>query len=138
MIKEIVKDQFLLSQKSLPATIDDLSVVKDLEDTFMAHHENCLGMAANMIGVLKRIIIVKDEHQNNLIMINPVMMEQKGKVYYADEGCLSLNGTKNVKRFDKIKVSYQDIKMKKKIKTFTGLTAQVIQHEMDHCEGVLV
>ena len=137
MIKNIVTDQFFLSQKSTPATIHDQQVIIDLIDTLNFHQEHCLGMAANMIGVLKNIIIIK-EGKDNLIMLNPQILKTYGHIYTAQEGCLSHIGMKSVKRFEKIKVSYEDLNMRKKVKTYSGLTAQIIQHEIDHCRGILI
>lgn len=137
MIKDIVKDQFILSQKSIEATKNDLAVVQDLIDTFDAHQERCVGMAANMIGIHKRIIIVRDGQQN-LIMINPVIIKAAGGYYETYEGCLSHDGEKKAHRYEKIKVEYRDIDFKVKIKTFHGYIAQIIQHEIDHCEGILI
>lgn len=137
MIKPIVKDHFILSQKSKEASKDDLYIVQDLLDTIKAHQESCVGMAANMIGYLKRIIVVFN-HDDYLIMINPVFMKCSGKEYRICERCLSHDGEKETKRYYRIKVAYYDINMKKKIKTFDGFTAQIIQHEMDHLEGILI
>lgn len=137
MIREIVKDQFILSQKSKEATLDDMTIVQDLQETLIAHQEHCVGMAANMIGFLKRIIIVKNDN-DYLIMINPVLLKTSGKYYETREGCLSHIGEKTVKRYEKIKVQYRDGHFKMKIKTFEGYVAQIIQHEIDHCDGILI
>lgn len=137
MIKQIVKDDFFLSQKSIEAKKEDLFIVDDLLDTIQFHQKSCVGMAANMIGYLKRIIIVFNNNEY-LIFINPVIIKYGGKKYIAHESCLSHIGEKETKRYTKIKVSYFDRTMKKKIKTFEGLTAQIIQHEMDHLEGILI
>lgn len=137
MIKDIVKDQFILSQKSIEATKDDLTVAQDLIDTLDAHQDHCVGMAANMIGIHKRIIIVRDGQQV-LIMINPVIIKTDGRYYETYEGCLSHDGEKKARRYEKIKVEYRDIQFKVKIKTFQGYTAQIIQHEIDHCDGILI
>lgn len=137
MIKEIIKDQFILGQKCEDATHDDLEIVQDLLDTIQAHQDHCVGIAANMIGIRKNIIVVQDE-EPYLIMFNPRIIKTMGRCYEADEGCLSHEGTKKAKRFDKIKVEYRDEKFKMKIKTFSGFTAQIIQHEIDHCYGILI
>lgn len=137
MIKEIVKDDFLLSRKSIDATNEDIEIAYDLIDTLNANHEKCVGMAANMIGVYKRIIVV-EENGKAVVMFNPVLLKTDGKTYETFEGCLSHAGEKKVKRYKKIKIEYYDIEFKKKIKTFCGFTAQIIQHEMDHLEGILI
>lgn len=137
MIKEIVKDQFQLSQKSAIATKEDLDIITDLLDTIKANHDHCVGMAANMIGANKRIIVVNDDNKY-IIMINPEILKFSGKLYETEEGCLSHIGVKKTKRYEKIKVSYFDENFKKKIKTYQGFTAQIIQHEIDHCNGILI
>lgn len=136
MIKDIVKDQFFLSQKSSEASNEDLYIIEDLKDTLTYHQKHCVGMAANMIGYQKRIMIVSDEGKL-LILINPSLIHKQGS-YQTEEGCLSLEGVRNTKRYQKIKVDYFDENMKHKIKTFTGYTAQIIQHELDHFEGILI
>lgn len=138
MIKDIVRDDFFLSQKSVEATLEDVNIAVDLIDTLKKHHGECVGMAANMIGYLKRVIIFTDENEHMIVMFNPEIMKTSGKCFETDEGCLSHVGVKKVKRFTKIKVEYQDVNFKKKIKTFEGFTAQIIQHEMDHLEGILI
>ncbi len=136
MIKEIVKDNFILSQVCQDAAKEDLYIVDDLLDTIKFHQTHCVGMAANMIGYLKNIIVV--ENQNGyLILINPVIEKETG-TYQCEESCLSHTGTKQTQRYHKIKVSYLDVQFKKKIKTFEGFTAQIIQHEIDHCKGILI
>lgn len=137
MIKQIIKDHFFLSQKSTAVSQDDLYIKDDLLDTIKAHQDNCVGMAANMIGYLKRMIVVL-ENDHYLILVNPVIMKYSGKEYQTFESCLSHEGEKKTKRYPKIKVAYYDQQMKKKIKTFDGLTAQIIQHEMDHLDGILI
>lgn len=137
MIKEIVKDDFLLSQKSSDVTTDDLFIAGDLLDTVKAHQEICVGMAANMIGYLKKMMVVWDE-DHYLVLNNVKVMSYLGRVYETTEGCLSHQGVKPVKRYPGIKISYLDEKMKKRIRTFNGLTAQIIQHELDHFAGVLI
>ena len=136
MIREICRDQFFLARKAEPATAADLSVGQDLLDTLAAHKDGCVGMAANMIGVNKRIIAFDNEGEY-MVMFNPVIVKQSG-MYEAEEGCLSLTGTRKTKRFQTIKVQWQNEKFQTRLKTFTGWTAEIIQHEIDHCEGVLI
>lgn len=137
MIREIVTDQFILSQKSVLATKDDLSIVQDLLDTIKAHETHCVGMAANMIGVNKKIIVINDNGRY-LVMINPEIIRIMGQSYETEEGCLSHSGTRKTKRYEKIKVAFYDENFKKKIKTFNSYSAQIIQHEIDHCNGILI
>ena len=136
MERPIVKDPIFLAQKSEPATADDLGTAKDLLDTLMAHREGCVGMAANMIGVSRRIIVFDNEGEY-MKMFNPEIIKFSG-AYEAEEGCLSLTGTRKSKRYRSIKVQYQNEAMQVRLKTFTGWTAQIIQHEVDHCNGVLI
>lgn len=136
MIKRIVKDPIFLSQKSGPATAMDLPVAQDLRDTLEAHRDGCVGMAANMIGVARRIIVF-DENGSTTVMFNPVIVKCFG-AYEAEEGCLSLAGTRKTKRWRSIKVQYQDESFEPRLKSYTGFTAQIIQHEIDHCNGVLI
>ena len=136
MVREICKDEAFLAQNAEPATADDLGVAQDLLETLAAHKEGCVGMAANMIGVGKRIIAFDNEGEY-MVMFNPVIVKQSG-VYEAEEGCLSLTGTRKTKRFQTIKVQWQNKKFQTRIKTFTGWTAEIIQHEIDHCEGILI
>ena len=136
MIKPITKDPIFLAQKSAPATILDLPVAQDLKDTLEAHREGCVGMAANMIGVNKRIIIF-DDHGSATIMFNPELVKCSG-AYEAEEGCLSLSGVRKTRRWRQIKVRYQNERFETRLKTYTGFTAQIIQHEIDHCNGVLI
>lgn len=136
MIREIVKDRILLARKALPATEEDLPVAGDLLDTFRAHREECVGMAANMIGVNKRIVVFADGDKLT-VLLNPVILE-KSEPYEAEEGCLSLPGIRKTLRFGKITVSYQNKRMEQKRRTFTGFSAEIIQHEIDHCEGILI
>jgi peptide deformylase len=136
MIKPIVKDPIFLSQKSAPAAVLDLPIAQDLRDTLEAHRDGCVGMAANMIGVAKRIIIF-DDNGSPTIMFNPVIVKCSG-AYEAEEGCLSLTGTRRAKRFRSIKVQYQNERFETRLKTYTGFTAQIIQHEIDHCNGILI
>lgn len=137
MIREIVTDQFSLSQKSILATPKDLPVIQDLLDTIKAHEQECVGMAANMIGVNKNIIVVNDNGKY-LVMINPMVLKTSGRLYETEEGCLSHQGFKKTKRYEKIKIAYFDENFKKKIKTFQDYLAQIIQHEIDHCQGILI
>ena len=136
MIREICKDETFLVQKAAPATADDLATAQDLLDTLTAHKDGCVGMAANMIGVCKRIIAF-DNQGTYMVMFNPVIVKQSG-AYEAQEGCLSLTGVRKAKRFQTIKVQWQNGKFQTRIKTFTGWTAEIIQHEIDHCEGILI
>ena len=136
MIRDICKDVFFLSQKAEPATADDLSVAQDLLDTLAAHKDGCVGMAANMIGVNKRIIIFDNEGAYQ-VMFNPVIVKQSGP-YQTEEGCLSLTGRRPTKRWKSIKVQWQNETFQTRLKTFTGWTAEIIQHEIDHCDGILI
>ena len=136
MIRDIMKDEIFLSKKVEPATPDDLPVAQDLLDTLTAHKDGCVGMAANMIGVSKRIIIF-DNEGTYMVMFNPEIVK-KSDPYQAEEGCLSLTGIRKAKRWRSIKVQYQNEKFQVRLKTFTGWTAQIIQHEIDHCQGVLI
>ncbi len=136
MIKPIVRDPIFLSQKSAPATVLDLPTAQDLRDTLQAHRDGCVGMAANMIGVAKRIIIF-DEDGKASVMFNPEIVKASGP-YEAEEGCLSLTGTRKARRFRTIKVQYQNERFETRLKSYTGFTAQIIQHEIDHCNGVLI
>ena len=136
MIKPIVRDTFFLSQKSDEATKADLPIAQDLGDTLKANRDHCVGMAANMIGYRKRIIIVATGFAD-MILINPVIT---GRVepYEAEEGCLSLSGTRKTTRYNRITVDYLDMKFAKHTQSFAGQIAQIIQHECDHLEGVLI
>ena len=136
MIKPIVKDPIFLSQKSAPATVLDLSTAQDLRDTFEAHREGCVGMAANMIGAAKRIIIFDDKGGATL-MFNPEIVKCSGE-YEAAEGCLSLAGTRKAKRYRSITLRYQNERFGTRMKTCSGFTAQIIQHEIDHCNSILI
>ena len=136
MIREICRDETFLSQKAAPATADDLATAQDLLDTLTAHKDGCVGMAANMIGVCKRIIAF-DNEGTYMVMFNPVIIRQSGP-YETQEGCLSLTGVRITKRFQTIKVQWQNEKFQTRLKTFTGWTAEIIQHEIDHCEGILI
>ena len=136
MIRDICKDEAFLAQRAEAATAEDLGTAQDLLDTLAAHREGCVGMAANMIGVNKRIIVFDDDGKYQ-VMFNPVIVKHDGP-YEAEEGCLSLTGRRKVKRFQTIKVQWQNEKLQTRRKTFTGWTAEIIQHEIDHCEGVLI
>ena len=136
MIRDICKDEAFLARKAEPATADDLGTAQDLLDTLAAHKSGCVGMAANMIGVNKRIIVFDDEGKYQ-VMFNPVIVK-RDRPYEAEEGCLSLTGRRKAKRFQTIKVQWQNEKFQPRLKTFTGWTAEIIQHEIDHCEGVLI
>ena len=136
MIQPIMKDPIFLAQKSAPATKEDLPVAQDLLDTLTAHKDGCVGMAANMIGVSKRIIAFDNEGKY-MVMFNPEIVK-RSEPYEAEEGCLSLSGTRKAKRYRSIKVQYQNEQFQTRLKTFTGWTAQIIQHEIDHCNGVLI
>lgn len=137
MIKELVHDPMFLAQKSVDATKEDLQVIIDLEDTLRSKRLECVGMAANMIGVKKNIIIVAIGPMS-MIMVNPVILKKSGE-YDTEEGCLSLlGGPRPVKRYEKIEVEYLDKNFKRNRKRFEGFTAQIIQHEIDHTNGILI
>ena len=136
MIKPIVKDVLFLGQKSGPAVKADLSLAKDLQDTLAANRERCVGMAANMIGVKKRAIIVS-MGLISVVMFNPGITRKDGP-YEAEEGCLSLTGVRKTTRYEAITLEYIDVEWKRQRRTFTGWTAQIIQHEVDHLEGILI
>lgn len=136
MVCEICRDVLFLARKAAPATLDDLPAAQDLLDTLIAHRDGCVGMAANMIGINKRIIAFEDDGEYK-VMLNPVIVRQ-AEPYEAEEGCLSLTGTRKTMRFRTIKVQWQNEKLQTRLKTFTGWTAEIIQHEIDHCEGVLI
>lgn len=127
---------FFLSQRAEPTAPEDLPVGMDLLETLEAHREECVGMAANMIGVRKRIIAVRDG-EASLLMFNPEIIQKSGP-YQAQEGCLSLEGVRTARRWKSIKVRYWNEKFQERFRTFSGWTAQIIQHEMDHCEGILI
>ena len=136
MIRPIEKDPFFLGRKSRPATAEDLPIVRDLLDTLTAHREGCVGMAANMIGQAVRIIAF-DNEGSCMAMLNPEIIKCSDP-YETEEGCLSLPGVRKTKRYRSIKVRYQNEQMQTRLKTFTGWTAQIIQHEIDHCNGILI
>ena len=137
MIRELIHDPILLAKKSSPAVQADLPAARDLLDTLEAHRDSCVGMAANMIGVYRRIIAF-DNDGEYMLMLNPEIITQSGP-YETQEGCLSLlGGPRRTRRFQKIKVRYQTAEFQTRLKTFTGWTAQIIQHEIDHCNGILI
>ena len=136
MIRDICKDELFLTRKAAPALPEDLPIAQDLLETLIAHKDSCVGMAANMIGVAKRIIAFESE-DGYLVMFNPVILKKSGP-YETEEGCLSLTGTRKTKRFQTIKVQWQNEKFQSRIKTFSGWTAEIIQHELDHCGGILI
>ena len=137
MVKQLMHDPIFLAQKSEIATKEDLQVAQDLMDTLQAHKETCVGMAANMIGVAKRIIAFVDGN-SYMLMLNPRILKQSDP-YETEEGCLSLlGGPRKTVRYRKIKVEYQTLQLQTRIKTFEGFPAQIIQHEVDHCNGILI
>ncbi len=136
MIQKICRDEDFLSQKSEPATQEDTGVAKDLLDTLTAYKSRCVGMAANMIGVKKRIIAFADG-EKYMLMFNPEIVKKSGQ-FETEEGCLSLPGKRKTKRWRAIKVRYQNEKMQERFKTYTGWTAQIIQHEIAHCDGIII
>ncbi len=137
MVRELMHDPLFLARKSAPATREDLEVARDLLDTLAAHRAECVGMAANMIGVSKNIIVF-DNNGQYMTMLNPEILKASGE-YTAMEGCLSLlGGPREARRYEKIKVRYETTDFQVRIKTFTGWTAQIIQHEVDHCRGLLI
>ena len=136
MVKNICRDVIFLAQRSLPATAEDVQTAQDLLDTLSAHRDGCVGMAANMIGVNKRIIVFDDNGRLSL-MFNPEIINA-AEPYEAEEGCLSLTGTRRTRRWKKIKVRYDTPEMQSRLKTYSGWTAQIIQHEIDHLNGILI
>ncbi len=140
MIKDVMQDVFFLSQKSQEVTMetlaDDVQVAQNLLDTLEANADRCVGMAANMIGVQKRIIVF-DNDGEYMTMFNPVILKKSGK-YETEEGCLSLAGERPCVRYKNIRVEYKTAEFKTKSKTFTGFPAQIIQHEIDHCDGIII
>ena len=136
MIRDICRDETFLAQRAERAGLEDLETARDLLDTLAAHKESCVGMAANMIGVNKRIIAFDNEGEY-MVMLNPVIVKQSGP-YETEEGCLSLTGRRKTTRFQTIKVQWQNEKLQTRLKTFTGWTAEIIQHEIDHCDGILI
>jgi len=136
MVRDIMKDPLFLARKSLPAEPEDVGIGQDLLDTLEANRAGCVGMAANMIGKLKRIIVFDNEGKA-MLMFNPEIIKCSG-VYETEEGCLSLSGTRKTKRYKSIKVKYQNEAFQTRLKTFEGWAAQIIQHEIDHCNGILI
>ncbi len=136
MVQPIMKDPLFLSVPSEPATREDRQVALDLLDTLRANLDGCVGMAANMIGVSKRIIAVHVGY-TQIVMLNPTITKKNGS-YETEEGCLSLAGVRRTKRYQVIEVAYQDMQMKRCKSSFSGFTAQIIQHEIDHCDGILI
>jgi peptide deformylase len=136
MIRDICRDETFLAQRAERAGLEDLETARDLLDTLTAYKESCVGMAANMIGVNKRIIAFDNEGEY-MVMLNPVIVKQSGP-YETEEGCLSLTGRRKTKRFQTIKVQWQNEKLQTRLKTFTGWTTEIIQHEIDHCDGILI
>ena len=137
MVRELVHDPILLARVSEPAKKEDWAIAQDLLETLVFHKVECVGMAANMIGVTKRIIAFNNEGKYE-VMLNPEIVKSSGE-YETKEGCLSLLGDpRPAKRFQKIKVQYQTLDMKVRLKTYQGFTAQIIQHEIDHCNGILI
>ena len=137
MVREICRDEAFLAQKAEPATKDDLGTAQDLLDTLLAHKEGCVGMAANMIGERKTILAAQIG-KDYLVMINPKIVDHSKQCYETEESCLSLTGQRPVKRYSVIVVEYLDRKFKRKKQTFRDFEAQIIQHEMDHFEGILI
>lgn len=136
MVRPIVRDIMILGRKSSPATKMDMQVITDLKDTLAANHDRCVGMAANMIGFHKRIIIFS-AMMGDIVMVNPVIVKKKGE-YETEEGCLSLDGERSTKRYREIEVEYLDEGFKKQRGRFTDFIAQIIQHECDHLEGIII
>ena len=134
--EDICKDELFLARKAAPALPEDLPIAQDLLETLIAHKDGCVGMAANMIGVAKRIIAFESE-DGYLVMFNPIILKKSGP-YETEEGCLSLTGTRKTKRWQTIKVQWQNEKFQPRIKTFSGWTAEIIQHELDHCDGIII
>ena len=136
MVRPIMKDPLFLARKAEPATAADIPVAQDLLETLVAHKDGCVGMAANMIGVNKHIIAF-DNEGTYMVMYNPEIVKT-AQPYNTEEGCLSLDGVRLTRRYKSIKVRYQNEAFQVRLKTFTGFTAQIIQHEIDHCEGILI
>ena len=136
MVRELMHDPLFLARKSAPAGAEDLETARDLLDTLIFHKESCVGMAANMIGVTKRIIAFDNEGEY-MVMFNPEIVKC-AQPYETEEGCLSLAGVRKTKRYRSIKVKYETAQFQTRFKTFTGWTAQIIQHEIDHCNGILI
>ncbi|MDY6295286.1 MAG: peptide deformylase [Schwartzia succinivorans] len=137
MIKNIIHDEDFLKQPSAPATKEDIPTARDLIDTLAFHKEHCVGMAANMIGVLKNIIVINTGTET-IAMLNPEIVKTSAKRYKTEEGCLSLNGERETERFESVEVKYHDLEWKKQKQKFSGFPAQIVQHEIDHCQGILI
>ena len=137
MVKNIVRDHMLLMKKSTPANKSDLQTARDLIDTLNYHSADCVGMAANMIGVSKNIIVISAAGVP-VVMLNPRIVNHSAESYGAEEGCLSLDGTRTTVRWYTVEVEYFDMTMKKKKSKYSGFTAQIIQHEIDHCKGIII
>ncbi len=137
MVKPIVRNEEFLKQESKNATKEDASVAQDLLDTLSANAYRCVGMAANMIGVQKNIIAVLDGNEI-LVMLNPVIIKTSAKYAEKMEGCLSLDGERKAKRYETVEVKYRDVEFKKQRRKFCGFAAQIVQHEIDHCHGILI
>lgn len=136
MVREIMRDVIFLAQRSTPASPENFSTADDLLETLQAHKDGCVGMAANMIGVSRRIIAFDNDGQY-MVMFNPEILKKSGP-YETEEGCLSLDGVRKTKRWQSVKVQYQNREFQTRIKTFTGFTSEIIQHELDHCDGILI
>ena len=136
MVRPIIRDMIFLARPSVPATAEDIHVAQDLADTLAAHKDGCVGLAANMIGVGKRIIAFYDGGKLE-VMFNPEIIRCDG-AFETEEGCLSLDGVRKTKRYKSIKVKFQNEKMQVRMKSYSGWTAQIIQHEVDHCNGVII
>lgn len=139
MIREIMRDESFLAKKAVPATQEDMPEALDLKETLQAHAHHCVGMAANMIGVNKAIIAIKTERMPRvLLMFNPKIVKKSAKSYKTQEGCLSLEGQRDTVRYESIEVSYRDMEWRKQKDKFSGWVAQVIQHEIDHINGIII
>ena len=136
MIRPIVRDPLFLARPSKPAIAEDIPIAEDLIDTLKANLDRCVGMAANMIGFRKRIIAIA-RGPLVIVMLNPKILSKNGE-YETEEGCLSLDGTRKTKRYRTIRVSWQDMEMKEHTGTLDGFQAQIVQHEIDHCDGILI
>jgi len=136
VVREIMRDIIFLSQPSAPATPEDIGAADDLLQTLIAHRDGCVGMAANMIGVARRIIAF-DNDGEYMVMFNPEIIKKSGP-YQTEEGCLSLDGVRKTKRWQSVKIKYQNREFQTRLRTFTGFPAQIIQHELDHCSGILI
>ena len=137
MIREIIKDTLFLGQKSEPSTREDIAIAQALLDTLAAHADHCVGLAANIIGV-KKCIIAVNVGPVSIAMLNPVITKKSAKSYETTEGCLSLTGERPTTRYASIEVTFRDLSFKKQKQKFTGFTAEIIQHEIDHCQGILI